>query len=94
MKKTIDYILKIDKNTDGTVKFVDSRVKEITDHYSITSDYNVAHAGETVSVKLNIPDGYYAVAAYSDEAQRTSLRRDRYGEYFLTVPKAAASWSA
>ncbi|MCR4628042.1 MAG: hypothetical protein K5760_00295 [Clostridium sp.] len=86
-EKTIDYILKIDKNTDGTVKFVDSRVKEITDHDGITSDYNVAHAFETVSVKLNVPDGYYVVAAYSDEAQRTSLRRDRYGEYFLTVPK-------
>ena len=86
-EKTIDYILKIDKNTDGTVKFVDSRKKEITDHDGITSDYNVAHAFETVSVKLNVPDGYYVVAAYSDEAQRTSLRRDRYGEYFLTVPK-------
>lgn len=86
-EKTIDYILKIDKNTDGTVKFVDSRKKEITDHDGITSDYNVAHAFETVSVKLNVPDGYYVVAAYSDEAQRTSLRRDRHGEYFLTVPK-------
>lgn len=86
-EKTIDYILKIDKNTDGTVKFVDSRKKEITDHDGITSDYNVGHVGETVSVKLNVPDGYYVVAAYSDEAQRTSLRRDRYGEYFLTVPK-------
>ncbi|WP_352398389.1 hypothetical protein [[Clostridium] aminophilum] len=86
-EKTIDYILKIDKNTDGTVKFVDSRKKEITDHDGITSDYNVAHAGETVSVKLNVPNGYYIVAAYSDEAQRTSLRRDRHGEYYLTVPK-------
>lgn len=85
-EKTIDYILKIDKNTDGTVKFVDSRVKEITDHDGITSDYNVAHVGETVSVKLNVPKGYYVVAAYSDEAQRTSLRKDRYGEYYLTVP--------
>ncbi|SET84794.1 hypothetical protein SAMN04487771_10532 [[Clostridium] aminophilum] len=85
-EKTIDYILKVDKNTDGTVKFVDSRKKEITDHDGITSDYNVGHVGETVSVKLNVPDGYYIVAAYSDEAQRTSLRKDRYGEYYLTVP--------
>ncbi|SFR75909.1 hypothetical protein [[Clostridium] aminophilum] len=86
-EKTIDYILKFDRDTGGSVKFVDTRTTSVTDHDNITSTYNVAHAGETVSVKLNVPDGYYVVAAYSDEAQRTSLRRDRYGEYFLTVPK-------
>lgn len=86
-EKTIDYILKVDPETDGSVKFLNSQVKEMTDHDGVTYDYNVAHAGDKISMKLNVPAGYYIVAAYSDEAQHTSLRKNIKGEYYLTVPK-------
>ena len=52
--------------------------------------YKVAHEGETVTLKLNIPDGYEVVEAYSDQAQSMKLEKNAKGEYFLTVPRGGA----
>ena len=52
--------------------------------------YKVAHENDTVTLKLNIPDGYEVVEAYSDQAQSMKLEKNDKGEYFLTVPRGGA----
>jgi hypothetical protein len=41
-------------------------------------------------LKLNIPEGYKVVEAYSDVAQETTLEKDESGNYFLTMPRGGA----
>ena len=52
--------------------------------------YKVAHENDTVTLKLDIPDGYEVVEAYSDQAQSMKLEKNEKGEYFLTVPRGGA----
>ncbi len=52
--------------------------------------YKVAHENDTVTLKLNIPEGYEVVEAYSDQAQSMKLEKNEKGEYFLTVPRGGA----
>ncbi len=52
--------------------------------------YKVAHENDTVTLKLNIPDGYEVVEAYSDQAQSMKLEKDASGNYFLTVQRGGA----
>ena len=48
-----------------------------TQEYSANGKtYNVAHEGETVTLKLNIPEGYEVAEAYSDQAQSMKLEKN------------------
>ena len=52
--------------------------------------YNVAHEGDTVTMKLNIPQGYEITGAYGDVDQKTQLLKDADGNYYLKVPRGGA----
>lgn len=76
--KTIQYIIKIDPTqtdiitADGTTKY---------------EGYDVAHEGDTVTMKLNIPAGYEIAGAYGDADQAVQLLKGADGNYYLVVPR-------
>ena len=49
--------------------------------------YQVAHEGDTVTLKLNIPRGYAVAAAYGDVGQQVALLKDANGDYYIVVPR-------
>ncbi len=83
-EKLIQYIIKIEDNskdyiaTVGTADFTAGNGEK----------YQVAHEGDKVLVKLNIPEGKELVGAYWDKAQSEACRllKDAEGNYYLEVP--------
>lgn len=84
-EKLIQYIIKIEDNsrdyiaTNGTTDFTAGNGEK----------YQVAHEGDKVLVKLNIPEGKELVGAYWDKAQSEAgrLLKDAEGNYYLEVPR-------
>ena len=80
-EKAVQYIIRIRHgqqdiiSTEGTASY---------------KDYAVAHEGDTVTLKLNIPAGCEITGAYADEDQQVLLSKDANGNYFLTVPRGGA----
>ncbi len=76
-EKAIQYIIRIDPaqtdiiSASGTTEY---------------EGYNVARQGDTVTMKLNIPDGYEVEAAYGDTDQAVELLQGADGNYYLVVP--------
>ncbi len=75
-EKQIQYIIRIDQpdyiSTEGT-----------TEH----NGYQVAHEGDKVFVKLNIPDGYTLDSVWRDAGQSLEVIQDAQGRYYLAVPR-------
>ena len=84
-EKLIQYIIKVEDTskdyitTDGTKAFTAGNGNE----------YQVAHEGDKVLVKLNIPEGKELVDAFWDVAksQAGRLLKDAEGNYYLEVPR-------
>lgn len=80
-EKAIQYIVRINAeqtdiiSTNGTTEY---------------QSFNVANEGDVVTLKLNIPEGYKVVEAYSDVAKETRLEKDADGNYYLTMPRGGA----
>ena len=49
--------------------------------------YQVANEGDTVTMKLTIPEGFEVAGAYGDEGQEWPLSKDAGGNYYLSVPR-------
>ncbi len=75
-EKQIQYIIHIAQpeyiSTEGT-----------TD----SNGYQVAHEGDTVFVKLNIPEGFTLDSVWRDAGQTLNVVRNAKGEYYLAVPR-------
>ncbi len=75
----IRYIIKIEPsqekliNLEGTEK---------------SHGYNTAKEGETVTLKISVPDGYKLVGAYNGDGDKVPLKKDDHGNYYVVVPKA------
>ena len=75
----IRYIIKIEPsqeeliNLEGTEK---------------SHGYNTAEEGETVTLKISVPDGYKLVGAYNGDGDKVPLKKDDQGNYYVVVPKA------
>ena len=52
--------------------------------------YDVAHEGDTVTLKLTVPEGYEITGAYGDVNQSVQLLQDADGNYYLVVPRGGA----
>ena len=84
-EKLIQYIIKVEDTskdyitTDGTKAFTAGN----------GNVYQVAHEGDKVLVKLNIPEGKELVDAFWDAAksQAGRLLKDAEGNYYLEVPR-------
>ena len=80
-EKAIQYIIRIRPDqkeiisTRGTMEY---------------EGYDVAHEGDTVTLKLNIPYGYEISGAYRDAEQEVKLLQDTEGDYYLIVPRGGA----
>lgn len=86
------YKITGDAETEKALQYIIRINPEQTDIISAggTKDYNgydVAHEGDTVTLKLNIPAGYEIIGAYGDVGQNVSLLRDANGNYYLVVPR-------
>ena len=77
-EKQIQYIIRIADNsmdyitTTGTTEY---------------EGYHVAHEGDTITLKLNIPEGKEIVEAYADAGQTVRLLKDADGNYYLIIPR-------
>ena len=79
VEAAIRYIIKIEPsqeeliNLEGTEK---------------SHGYNTAKEGETVTLKISVPDGYKLVGAYNGDGDKVPLKKDDHGNYYVVVPKA------
>ena len=80
-EKAVQYIVRVKAGQEDIIS------TEGTKQYRMM---DVANEGDLITLKLNIPEGYKVVEAYSDVAQETTLEKDDSGNYFLTMPRGGA----
>ena len=78
-EKTINYIVKMLQPEAGGAMSTEGTTKQ--------GDYDVAHEGDTVKVKLDIAEGYELEGVYNGAGERVELERDEDGNFFLIVPR-------
>ena len=77
-EQEIQYIIKVEQPelgelwTDGTYDY---------------EGYNVAHQGDEVTLKVNLPFGYRVKNAFNGTDTKVKLGRNSKGQYYLTVPR-------
>ncbi len=79
-EKKVQYIIRINPEQTGMIS-TDAKDYE---------GYKVALEGETVTMRLNIEDGYDLLGVYGDVDQNVQLTQDAEGHYYLTVPRGGA----
>lgn len=80
-EKAVQYIIRVKADQHDIIS------TQGTEEYK---GFNVAHEGDTVTLRLNIPEGYEITGAYGDVNQSVTLTKDANGNYFLTVPRGGA----
>lgn len=77
-EQEIQYIIKVEQPelgelwTEGTYDY---------------EGYNVAHQGDEVTMKVNLPFGYRVKNAFNGTDTKVKLGRNSKGQYYLTVPR-------
>ncbi len=79
LEKAIRYIIKLEQPQEGAALSVTGAQKE--------GDYDVALEGDTVTLNVDVADGYALNAAYNGLGQKVLLVKDASGNYFVVVPK-------
>lgn len=81
----------IEKNIQYIIKITPSQQDIITTQGTTNYEgYNVANEGDTVTLKVEVPEGYQIKNAFSDSDQKIELSQDADGNYYLIVPKGGA----
>lgn len=80
-EKAVQYIIRVRADQQDII------TAQGTTEYK---EYHVAHEGDTVTMLLNIPEGYEITGAYGDVDQSVTLLKDENGNYYLTVPRGGA----
>ena len=79
VEEKIEYIIKVEPSQKDNITL--GGTTESAD------GYNVAHQGDTVTMKIAIPDGYTLIGAYNGEGKEMPLEQNpETGEYFIVVP--------
>lgn len=78
-EKSIMYIIRLEQPKKGGTLSTAGTTK--------SNGYDVAHEGETVTLKVNVKKGYKVVAAYNGTNQKVQLVQDAKGDYYIVVPK-------
>ena len=81
IEKKIQYIIRIEPTQTGIIT-----TKGTTQY----EGYNVAHEGDTVTLKVNVPEGYSLKNAFNGTDTKVQLLQDENGEYYLVVPRGGA----
>ena len=74
----IKYIIRIEPSQESIICL--SGVGE-------SHDLPVANEGESVTLKIAVPDGYKLIGAYNGIGKKALLRKDEQGDYYVTVPR-------
>ena len=77
-EKQMQYIIRVDGNnlsTEGTTEY---------------EGYDVAHEGDTVILKVNVPAGYVLSGAFNGTDTKVTLEKNADGQYYLVVPRGGA----
>lgn len=78
-EKAIMYIIRLQQPKKGGTLSTGGTTK--------SNDYDTAHEGDTVTLKVNVKKGYKVVAAYNGTDQKVQLVQDAKGDYYIVVPK-------
>ena len=83
-EKSILYIIKVEQPAEGaTLQATDAEGNALEKSH----DYEVAHEGETVLMKVNIQSGFELLGAYNGLGEKVPLLRDKTGNFYIEVPK-------
>ena len=78
-EKQIQYIIRLEQpEAGGTIS---------TEGTSKYNEFDVAHEGDSVVLKVNLEPGYEIVDAYNGTDTKVSLLQDADGNYYLVVPR-------
>ena len=81
----------IEKNIQYIIKITPAQQDIITTQGTTNYEgYNVANEGDTVTLKVEVPEGYQIKNAFSDSDQTIEMAQDDDGNYYLIVPKGGA----
>ena len=78
VESEIKYIIRIEPSQESLIRL--SGVGE-------SHDLPVANEGESVTLKIAVPDGYKLIGAYNGIGKKALLRKDEQGDYYVTVPR-------
>ena len=85
-EKSIQYIVKIDPAEVAGVNSLGA-TKEDGSALDKEGDYEWAHEGDTLLLKVELQDGYELTNAYGKENQSYPFTKDQSGNYYITVPR-------
>ena len=78
-ENAIQYILRVAPGQENLLSIEGAKTYK---------DYLVALEGDTVTLRLNLPEGTESAGVYMDEAQTEQVSADETGAYTFTVPMA------
>ena len=83
-EQSILYIIKLEQPAEGAVlRATDGNGKALEKSH----DYEVAHEGDTVLMKIDIQSGFELYGAYNGLGEKVSLLQDEQGNFYVEVPK-------
>lgn len=83
-EKKIMYIVKVEQPGEGgTIKAVDANGNDLSKSF----DFDVAHEGEKVMLRVSLENGYRIIAAYNGLGKKRAMDQDADGNYYILVPK-------
>ncbi len=85
-EKKIQYIVKVDPAEVAGVNSLGA-TKEDGSALDKEDDYEWAHEGDTLLLKVELQDGYELTNAYGKENQSYPFTKDQSGNYYITVPR-------
>ena len=81
LEKKIQYIIRIEEKDKEVI-----RTRGTTSY----EGYEVALEGDTVTLKVEVPEGYSLANAYNGTDVKVELLKDDEGNYYLDVPRGGA----
>ena len=83
-EQSILYIIKLEQPAEGAVlRATDGNGKALEKNH----DYEVAHEGDTVLMKIDIQSGFELYGAYNGLGEKVPLLQDEEGNFYVEVPK-------
>ena len=78
VEAAIKYIIRIEPSQENIIHLAGA---------GESHDFPVAGEGESVTLKIAVPDGYKIIGAYNGIGKKALLRKDEHGDYYVTVPR-------
>ena len=79
IEQNIKYIIKVEPSQKDMIKLSGTTETD--------EGYQVANEGDTVTMKITVPEGYKVTGAYNGDGEKVPLKQDEDGNYYVDVPK-------